>query len=148
MYTEGKSLIFSASKKDFRIDYFKASGKGGQKVNKTNSACRITHIDSKLVSECQESRIQQENKRMAFKKLCKKLIDHYCKEEQKQRFAAGTETIRTYHEPDDRVIDHASGKQFSYKHTVGKGDIKPLIEARRYGKAISERNGSTGFSGS
>lgn len=64
-----KELLFSITKKDFRVDYYRASGKGGQKVNKTSSACRITHIPSGAVAQCQSSRIQQENKRVAFERL-------------------------------------------------------------------------------
>ena len=131
---KNRELIFSASRKDFRIDTFRASGKGGQKVNKTNSAVRITHIESGLSAESQESRIQQQNREIAFKKLCKKLVDHYCKKEQKERYGAGKEVVRTYHQPDDRVTDTNTGTKTSFRSTVGKGDISELVKIRREGK--------------
>jgi protein subunit release factor B len=64
-----KQLLFSLSKKDFIVQTYRASGNGGQKVNKTDSAVRITHKESGAVAESQESRSQAMNKKIAFKKL-------------------------------------------------------------------------------
>lgn len=68
----GKTLLFtlSKSKGDFVVQPFKGSGKGGQKRNKTMSACRITHPKSGAVSECQEERSYEQNKKTAFERLC------------------------------------------------------------------------------
>ncbi|MBX0320313.1 peptide chain release factor-like protein [Alkalihalobacillus clausii] len=62
----GKELLFSLTKKDFRIDTFRAGGKGGQKQNKTNSGVRVTHLESGAAGECREERSQHVNKERAF----------------------------------------------------------------------------------
>jgi protein subunit release factor B len=64
-----KELLFSLGKKDFRIDTFRAGGKGGQHQNKTNSGVRITHLESGAVGESREERSQLQNKRKAFERL-------------------------------------------------------------------------------
>lgn len=64
-----KELLFSITKKDFRIDTFRSGGKGGQHQNKTNSGVRITHLDSGATGESREHREQPRNKKAAFKKL-------------------------------------------------------------------------------
>jgi len=64
-----RELAFSLTKKDFRFDYFRAGGPGGQNQNKTSSACRVTHIASGISAESREHRTQLENKHAAFKKL-------------------------------------------------------------------------------
>lgn len=64
-----KELLFSLTKKDFRIDTFRAGGKGGQKQNKTSSGVRITHIESGAVGESREERSQHQNKKLALNRL-------------------------------------------------------------------------------
>jgi len=64
-----KKLLFSITKKDFRVDTFRSGGKGGQKQNKTESGVRITHIDSGAVGESREERSQFQNKKIAFRRL-------------------------------------------------------------------------------
>lgn len=71
MENEKKQAIFSVTKKDLRIDFFRAGGKGGQKQNKTSSACRITHIESGAVGESREERHQHMNKKTAFNRMIK-----------------------------------------------------------------------------
>lgn len=63
-----RELLFSITRKDFRIDTFRAGGKGGQKQNKTSSGVRITHFDSGAVGESREKRSQHDNRRLAFKR--------------------------------------------------------------------------------
>lgn len=63
-----KELLFSVTQKDFRIDYFRAGGPGGQHQNKTSSACRFTHVESGAVGESREEREQARNKIMAFRR--------------------------------------------------------------------------------
>lgn len=63
-----KELLFSVVPKDFRVDYYRPTGNGGQKVNKTSSAVRITHLDSGSVGACQDNREQSRNKKEAFKR--------------------------------------------------------------------------------
>lgn len=65
-----KELIFSLTKKDFRVDTFRAGGRGGQYQNKTDSGVRITHVESGIFSESREERSQLQNKKKAFLKLC------------------------------------------------------------------------------
>lgn len=126
-----RELIFSARKSDFRVDTFRAGGKGGQHQNKTETGVRITHIESGLSAECRETRSQAENKKRAFRKLVPLLVERYVDQENRDRYAAGTDVIRSYHEPNDRVTDHDTGETFSFRFTVGKGDLAPLIESRR-----------------
>lgn len=64
-----KELLFSVTKKDLRIDYFRAGGPGGQKVNKTDSAVRITHLESGAVGICQDERMRHLNQKKAFERL-------------------------------------------------------------------------------
>ena len=124
--TERESIL-SFRRKDFRVDRIRGSGPGGQHRNKTESCVRITHIASGLAAFCCEQRDQHRNFKIAFHKLAKLLVAHYVQTEQRQRYAAGHERIRTYHEPDDRVTCHKTGNKFSYRETVGRGDIEPLI---------------------
>jgi len=67
----GKELLFSLTKKDFRVETFRAGGKGGQHQNKTSSGVRITHIESGAVGESREERSQLQNKKRAFERLIK-----------------------------------------------------------------------------
>jgi peptide chain release factor 1 len=119
------------TKKDFRIEYFRSSGPGGQNVNKRSTACRITHTESGLATSCQVHKSQLQNKKEAFKKLANLLKVYYNRDKGiKERYAAGKGTTRTYNEPNDRVVDHVTKKKYSYHHTVGKGDISEIIEDR------------------
>lgn len=124
-----RELIFSARKKDFKIERMRGTGPGGQHRNKTESCIRITHIESGLSEYCCESRSQHTNLKLAFRRLAKRLVDLYVGQDQKERWAAGHERVRTYHEPEDRVTCHQSGEKFSFKETIGRGDMDPLIVA-------------------
>ena len=66
---KNKKLLFSITKKDFKIDTYRGSGKGGQKRNKTDSAVRITHLESGAIGMSEDERSQYQNKKMAFKRL-------------------------------------------------------------------------------
>lgn len=118
--------LFSATKKDFRIDTFCAGGKGGQHQNKNETGVRIVHIPTGLSAECREERSQLTNKRRAFRKLVKLLIAHFSV---RDPVPINKEVVRTYNEPDNRVKDHRSGFRQSYKEVFD--DIGPMIEARR-----------------
>lgn len=126
----GKKLIFSARRKDFRVDTFRGQGPGGQHRNKTDSAVRITHIESGLSASSQSERSQHVNRKIAFRKLADMLIDRYVRDSGKERYAATSKVIRSYHEPNDRVRDHDTGETYSYRHTVGRGSLEKVIEDR------------------
>lgn len=126
----GRELIFSFTKKDFNIQTFCTGGPGGQNQNKNSNGVRIVHKESGLFSESRVHKSQKQNKKAAFRKLCDKLVDHYIKKDPKKRYSAPIKTTRSYNESKDRVVDHVTGKKYSYKHTVGKGDISEIIEDR------------------
>lgn len=122
---------------DLRIDTYRASGAGGQHVNKTDSAVRITHIPSGVVVAMQEEKSQHKNKAKAMKILRAKLY-----EAQRAKNAAGrasdrreqvgtgdrSERIRTYNFPQGRVTDHRSNITLYQIDTVIEGDLDPLID--------------------
>lgn len=120
------------SRKDFRVDTFASGGPGGQHQNKKQSGCRITHFPTGLAAECREHREYPRNRAEAFRKLAK-LIKAYWHEQTATAKVRNDDTVRTYHEPDNRVKDHASGATLSYKEVLrGKG-IDTMIAARRTG---------------
>ena len=121
---------FSATKKDFNVDWFSGQGAGGQKRNKTQNCCRITHLPSGLMATGQDHRTRPANQRDAFERLAAMIIKHYKLDEAPER-EISTETIRTYHEPRNIVKDHASGFTQEYKHVVKDGNIAEMLEARR-----------------
>ena len=119
-----REIVFSARRKDFRVDWFSGSGAGGQHRNKHQNCCRITHLESGLVGQSQEHRERPANQKAAFRRLVQKLVQHYAPTRQKLR-AQATETIRTYHEPRQTVKDHRTGLTAPYK-AVLNGDIDVL----------------------
>lgn len=117
--------------KDLRIDTKRASGAGGQHVNTTDSAVRIVHLPTGIVSECQQERSQLKNKEMAMKKLRAKLYSLQLEEETSKRYNArkiqiGTkgrsEKIRTYNFPQNRVTDHRINKSLHDLETFMQGE--------------------------
>lgn len=125
-----RELVFSASKKDFRIEWFSGKGAGGQHRNKHQNCCRLIHKDSGLMTTGQEHRERPRNLQSAFKRLIPRLVAHYVRQQDRERYSA-TETVRTYHEPDNRVKDHASGLVLPYEQVVGKKSLSEMIDARR-----------------
>lgn len=122
---------------DLRTDTFRASGAGGQHVNKTDSAIRITHIPSGLVVECQDERSQHKNRARAMSLLKSKLITQEKEKQRKlqaetRRSLVGTgdrsERIRTYNFPQGRVTDHRINLTLYKLLTILEGDIDPIIE--------------------
>ena len=123
---------------DLRIDTYRASGAGGQHVNKTDSAVRITHLPTGIVSECQDGRSQHKNKAKALEYLHSRLLsaeqDKQKKdtdESRKKQVGTGdrSERIRTYNFPQGRVTDHRINLTLYKLEQLIEGDIEPLIEA-------------------
>ncbi|XP_054993092.1 peptide chain release factor 1-like, mitochondrial isoform X1 [Sorex araneus] len=117
--------------KDLRIDTKRASGAGGQHVNTTDSAVRIVHLPTGIVSECQQERSQLKNRELAMKKLRAKLYNMQLEEETSKRYNArkiqiGTkgrsEKIRTYNFPQNRITDHRINKSFHDLETFMQGE--------------------------
>lgn len=126
--------------KDLRIDTYRSSGAGGQHVNKTDSAIRITHLPTGLVVACQDERSQIQNRERAMKILYAKLLDMERRRVEEEHAAdrksqVGTgdrsEKIRTYNYPQSRVTDHRIGMSVKNLAAVMNGDISPFISALR-----------------
>ncbi|MDA8163108.1 MAG: PCRF domain-containing protein, partial [Desulfobacteraceae bacterium] len=122
---------------DIRVDVYRASGAGGQHVNKTESAVRLTHIPSGLVVQCQDERSQHKNKAKAMKVLAARLLDMKRADQQAQiteerRSMVGTGDrsgrIRTYNFPQGRVTDHRIGLTLYRLESVMDGDMDEIIE--------------------
>ena len=137
---EAEELAFEIDQKDLQIDTYRSSGAGGQHVNKTESAIRITHLPTGVVVECQDERSQYKNKDRAMKILRSKLL---AAEQEKQHAAMAaerksqigsgdrSERIRTYNYPQNRVTDHrltGEEKNFPLLNVVN-GDLDLLIDA-------------------
>jgi len=114
-------------KADLRFRAFRSSGPGGQNRNKVFSAIEVTHLPTGLKATACRERSQYQNKKAALRVLVARIYAHY--ETPTERFRAPETRVRNYHEPDNRVTICASGEQFSYRNTIGKGDLGPLIEA-------------------
>ena len=138
---------------DLKIDTFRSSGAGGQHINKTSSAIRITHIPTGTVVECQDERSQHKNKDKALKVLKSRLLDAKVTEQQgaiaaERKSQVGTgdrsERIRTYNYPQSRVTDHRIGLTLYKLEEVLNGDldqlINPLIAADRAEKLKESMN--------
>lgn len=121
-----------ASKKDFKWDFFRAGGKGGQRQNKVDTGVRLTHTPSNIAVECRETRSQEQNKKIAFNKIVPLVIDWWKKENggEDLEIKKSEEIVRTYHQPDNRVIDHKSGLKQSYKKIVDKREIEDMVVSR------------------
>lgn len=124
--------------KELRIDSFSASGPGGQHVNKTQSAVRITHLPSGLVVQCQDEKSWHKNKAQAMKVLRARLLDKMQREQQSKEAAARksmvrsgdrSEKIRTYNFPQNRVTDHRVGLTLHRLDQVVQGDLAELVSA-------------------
>ena len=123
--------------KDLEIDTFKASGAGGQHVNKTESAVRITHVPTGIVVACSEERSQLQNRDRAMQMLRSVLYDRKRREAEEavgsmRRSQVGTgdrsEKIRTYNFPQDRITDHRINQSFGNLRGVMEGNLGHIIE--------------------
>ncbi|HEY8102312.1 MAG TPA: peptide chain release factor 1 [Burkholderiaceae bacterium] len=123
---------------DLRIDTFRASGAGGQHINKTDSAVRITHIPSGIVVECQDDRSQHKNKASAMKVLAARIKDVQLREQQAKEAATRksligsgdrSERIRTYNFPQGRMTDHRINLTLYKLDFIMDGDLEELTNA-------------------
>jgi len=143
--------------KDLRIDVKRSSGPGGQSVNTTDSAVRITHLPTGLVVEIQDEKSQHKNKAKAMSVLRSRLYDLELAKQREadsvaRRLMVGggdrSDKVRTYNFPQDRVTDHRIGRTFHNLPSVMAGEIDELIDALimadhadRLG-AVAETNGA------
>ena len=123
---------------DLRIDTYRASGAGGQHVNKTDSAIRITHIPTGVVVECQDERSQHKNRAKAMSLLKSRLLSaQQSKQKQEQdltrKLQVGSgdrsERIRTYNFPQGRLTDHRINLTLYHLLEIMEGDLRPVIDA-------------------
>lgn len=112
----------------FRFEWFSGTGKGGQHRNKHQNCCRCIHEPTGIVANGTSSRSRDDNKQSAYNTCRARVAAHFHKD--KERYLAGTERIRTYHEPDNRVVDHASGHTDTYQNVVIKGYIDEMVDER------------------
>jgi len=135
---EAEEVDVKIEDKDLRIDTYRASGAGGQNVNKVSSAIRITHLTSGIVVACQDERSQHQNRFKAMKLLRAKLWEMKEEEGRKKReisrrIMVGTgdrsEKIRTYNFPQGRITDHRIGFTIYRLNDVLDGDLNEIIDA-------------------
>ena len=128
------------NKADLRIDTFRAAGAGGQHVNKTDSAVRITHLPSGIVVECQDERSQHKNRARAMSLLQSKLLSsaqdkQAAEQAEERRNLVGTgdrsDRIRTYNFPQGRITHHRINLTLYKLDEVMQGDLDAVIEPLR-----------------
>ncbi len=137
---EAKDVEININENDLKIDTYRSGGAGGQHVNKTESAIRITHIPTGIIVECQDERSQIKNKEKAMKVLKSRLYDFYQSQLDREyaanrRAQVGTgdrsERIRTYNFPQGRVTDHRIGLTLYYLDRFMLGELDEMIDALR-----------------
>jgi peptide chain release factor 1 len=140
---EAEDVDLEIDPADLRVDVFRSSGPGGQSVNTTDSAVRITHLPSGLVVSCQDEKSQHKNKAKALKVLRSRLLDQKIAEQEakralERRMQVGTgdrsAKIRTYNFPQNRVTDHRIGLTLHRLEDILDGDLEEVIAALRMAK--------------
>ncbi|MBQ8083181.1 MAG: peptide chain release factor 1 [Clostridia bacterium] len=135
---EADEVEFEINQSELKIDTFRSSGAGGQHINKTDSAIRITHLPTGTVVECQDERSQHKNKERALKILSARLLEveqqkHKDEIDSARRAQVGTgdrsERIRTYNFPQGRVSDHRIGLTLYKIDAIMNGNLDELIDA-------------------
>jgi peptide chain release factor 1 len=135
---EAEEVEVNIDPNDLRIDVYRSSGHGGQSVNTTDSAVRITHLPTGLVVTCQDEKSQHKNKAKALKVLRARLLDSMVQKQsaeisasRKNQVGSGdrSERIRTYNFPQGRVTDHRIGLTLYNLESLLDGNIQPIIDA-------------------
>ncbi|MBN1442002.1 MAG: peptide chain release factor 1 [Planctomycetes bacterium] len=138
--SEPEEVEVEINESDLRVDFYRAGGPGGQKVNKTSSAVRITHLPTGIVVAIQDEVSQHKNRAKAMRVMRSRLFDHFErqrfeKEQSVRRGQIGSgdrnQRIRTYNFPQNRVTDHRIGKNFNLERIIEEGDLSELIESLR-----------------
>jgi peptide chain release factor 1 len=147
---EAEEVEVQVRNEDLRIDTYRASGHGGQHLQKTDSAVRITHLPTGLVVQCQDERSQQRNREKAMKLLRAKLFQMAQDTQSKKitsdrKVQVGTgersEKIRTYNFPQDRITDHRIGMNFHNIPKVLDGQLGPIVEALQLAEQREKETG-------
>ena len=137
---EAEDVDVEIDPQDLRIDVMRAGGPGGQSVNTTDSAVRITHLPTGLVVQCQDEKSQHKNKAQAMKVLGSRILDLETERvnaerasERKEQVGTGerSEKIRTYNFPQNRITDHRAGITLHKLDSVLEGDLKELLDGVR-----------------
>jgi len=149
---EVEDVDITIDEKDLKIDTYRSGGAGGQHVNKTESAIRMTHIPTGIVVECQDERSQIKNREKAMKAMKSKLYDHF-KTISDAEYAANRKTqvgtgdrserIRTYNFPQGRVTDHRIGMTIYSIEAFMNGDMDDMVEALRLADQAAKLKGDT-----
>lgn len=135
---EAEDVDVQLNDSDLRIDVYRSGGAGGQHVNTTDSAVRVTHIPTGVAVACQEERSQHKNKAKALKMLRSRLLAHAqeqqrSKQAQSRKEQIGTgersEKIRTYNYPQNRITDHQVEQSWQSLEFVMEGDLENIIQA-------------------
>jgi peptide chain release factor 1 len=146
---EAEEVDIEVNTADIRVDTFRASGAGGQHVNKTDSAVRLTHEPSGVVVECQQERSQHQNKDKAMRMLRSKLYEieeekqrKEREEERKSQISTGDRSakIRTYNFPQSRLTDHRINLTVYNLEDIMKGELEEIIEALRVQDNLDKLN--------
>jgi peptide chain release factor 1 len=134
---EAEDVDIVLDPEEIRVDVFRSSGPGGQSVNTTDSAIRVTHLPTGLVVSCQDEKSQHKNKAKALKVLKARLLDLKVKEQQdkisedrKSQVGSGdrSERIRTYNFPQNRLTDHRIGLTLYQLDSIMEGNLSAVID--------------------
>lgn len=134
---EAEDVDIEISKEDIRVDVYRASGAGGQHINKTSSAIRITHLPTGIVVTCQNERDQRQNREKAMQILKARLYDEALRktksetaQNRKEQVGSGdrSERIRTYNYPQGRITDHRIGVSVYQMDSFMNGYMEPIID--------------------